>query len=134
MEVVLYLLACLPLYQSMLTILTIHCEGLPHKKRGRQYTYAEAEQLAALRSHPRCLAHRRGALHLFRQIKSSRRGAPRVRPVAWRPVPSWCTLRTFEGDQGMLRSVSSILFVMKEVCFLYDRMNRITRPRRPVVR
>ena len=73
MVVVLYLLAYLLLYQSMLAILTILCEVLPRKKRDPQYTYAEAEQLAALRSHPRCLAHRRGALHLFRQVKSPRR-------------------------------------------------------------
>ena len=40
----------------------------------------------------------------------------------------------FRGLSGVFRSVSSILFVMKEVCFLYDRMNRITRPRKPAVR
>ena len=30
----------------MLTILAVHSEGLPHQKRGTQYAYAEAEQLA----------------------------------------------------------------------------------------
>ena len=29
----------------MLTILAVHSEGLPHQKRGTQYTYAKAEQL-----------------------------------------------------------------------------------------
>jgi len=30
----------------MLAILAVHSEGLPHQKRGTQYAYAEAEQLA----------------------------------------------------------------------------------------